>query len=171
MINSYNNSRDRSIKIAPAEVRTLNVDYLWVLLYGDSDTIRKRHEPLPNDTMLRIPVQDFVRQGPLAQLYAKELQSGSRLADFRRPVYQIKDYKGEKVKNVWYLEKIQPITTNKYRIERVIKRRRGANGKKNCLSSGLVGLRSFIRGSPSQRNTMSALIDDEFCITLSNFAI
>ena len=52
-----------------------------------------------------------------------------RSADSKRPVYKLKDYEGEEVKGVWYPEEIQPITANEYRIERVIKRRRGANGK------------------------------------------
>ena len=89
-----------------------------------------------------------------------------RSADSRRPVYKLKDFEGEEVKGVWYPEEIQPITANEYRIERVIKRRRGANGKKNCLSSGSVGLRSLTRGLQSRLNTMSAPIDDEFFITL-----
>ena len=56
-----------------------------------------------------------------------------RSADSRRPVYKLKDYEGEEVKGVWYPEEIQPITANEYRIERVIKRRRGANGKEELF--------------------------------------
>ena len=56
-----------------------------------------------------------------------------RSADSRRPVYKLKDYEGEEVKGVWYPEEIQPITANEYRIERVITRRRGANGKEQLF--------------------------------------
>ena len=38
------------------------------------------------------------------------------------------------------------------------------------MSSGLVGLRSLTRGFPSRLNTMSALINDEFFITLPSNA-
>ena len=40
MMNSYNHSRHWSIRMAPADVRKKDQDRLWVLLYGDGDTIR-----------------------------------------------------------------------------------------------------------------------------------
>ena len=40
--------------MAPADIRKKDQDRLWVRLYGDGDTIRKRIEPLSDDTMVRI---------------------------------------------------------------------------------------------------------------------
>ena len=71
-----------------------------------------------------------------------------RSADSRRPVYKLKDYEGEKVKGVWYPEEIQPITANEYRIERMIKRRRGANGKEELFIKWLAWPEKFNSGIP-----------------------
>ena len=46
----------------------------------------------------------------------------------RRRVYKIQDYNGEPVKGVWYPEELQQITDNQYRIERVLRRRKAADG-------------------------------------------
>ena len=54
MMNSYNHSCHRSIAMAPAKVRKKDEDRVWLRHYGDGDTIRKRIEPLPDDTMVRI---------------------------------------------------------------------------------------------------------------------
>ena len=54
MMQSYNHSRHRIIGMAPADVRKRDEDRLWVRLYGDGDTIRKRTERVPDDTMVRV---------------------------------------------------------------------------------------------------------------------
>ena len=43
-------------------------------------------------------------------------------------VYKIADYNGDTVKGVWYPEELQQISQNEYRIERVLKRRKAADG-------------------------------------------
>ena len=134
IMNSYNHSRHRSIGMAPADVRKKNQDRLWVRLYGDGDTIRKRIVPLSDDTMVRINLsKTSFDKGYLRNWTQEHFKMAGRSADSRRPVYKLKDYEGEEVKVVWYPEEIQPITANKYRIERVIKRRRGANGKEEMF--------------------------------------
>ena len=106
-------------------------------------------------------------------IYATGLSSTSKwLAVWRTPdaLYINLKTEGEEVKGVWYQEEIQPITANEYRIKRVIKRRRNANCKENCLSSGSDGLINSTLGFQSRLNTMSAPIDDEFFITLPSNA-
>ena len=51
----------------------------------------------------------------------------------KRRVYKISDYIGEPVTGPWYDEELQHITNNQYRIERVIRRRTAANGRKEIL--------------------------------------
>ena len=130
LMHSYNHSRHRSIGMAPADVRKTDEDRLWVRLYGDGDTIRKRIKRVPNDTMVRVNrSKRLFEKGFMRNWSEEHFTVSGRSADSRRPVYKLKDYEGEEVKGVWYPEEIQPITENEYRIERVIKRRRGANGK------------------------------------------
>ena len=45
-----------------------------------------------------------------------------------RRVYKIADYNGDPVKGVWYPEELQQLSQNQYRIERVFKRRKAADG-------------------------------------------
>ena len=46
----------------------------------------------------------------------------------KRRVYKIADYNGDLVKGVLYPEELQQIYQNQYRIERVVKRRKAADG-------------------------------------------
>ena len=46
----------------------------------------------------------------------------------RRRVYTIADDNGEPSKGVWYPEELQQISNNQYRIERVLRRRKAADG-------------------------------------------
>ena len=128
IINSYNLSRHRGIGIAPADVRK-RTRIGSGCDYGDGDTIRKRIDPLPDETMVRINLsKTSFDKGYLRNLTQKHFIVAGRSVDSRRPVNKLKDYDREEVKGVWYPEEIKPITANEYRIERVIKRRRGARG-------------------------------------------
>ena len=122
------------IGMAPADVRKTDEDRLWVRLYGDGDTIRKRIEKVPNETMVRVNrSKSLFEKGFMRNWSEEHFTVGGRSADTKRPVYKLKDYEVKEVQGVWYPEEIQPIKANEYRIERVIKRRRGANGKPEQL--------------------------------------
>ena len=43
LVNAYNHSLHRSIGMAPADVKKQDENRLWVKLYGDGDTMLKRH--------------------------------------------------------------------------------------------------------------------------------
>ena len=51
----------------------------------------------------------------------------------KRRVYKISDYNGEPETGIWYEEELQHISDNQYRIERVIRRRTAADGRKFVL--------------------------------------
>lgn len=131
MMQSYNHSRHRTIGMAPADVQKTDENELWVRMYGDGDTIRKRINRVPDDTMVRVNRwKGEFEKGYMRNWSQEHFKVAGRSADAKRPVYKLKDDAGEEVKGAWYPEEIQPITDTEYRIERVIKRRRGANGKK-----------------------------------------
>ena len=50
-----------------------------------------------------------------------------------RPVYTLKDNRGEELRGKWYPEEIQQIRDNDYEVERVLKRRTAANGTRELF--------------------------------------
>ena len=56
------------------------------------------------------------------------------------------DYNNDEVKGSWYLEEIQEISDNQYRIDKVLSRRTLPDDTKNYSFVGKVGQTSTIRG-------------------------
>ena len=51
----------------------------------------------------------------------------------KRHIYKLVNYNDENVKGSWYPEKLQEISDNKYRIEKVLRRRTLTNGTKEIF--------------------------------------
>ena len=98
---SYNHSRHRIIGMAPADVRKSEEDRLWVRLYGDRDTIRKRLERVPDDTMVRVNRwKGAFEKGYVKNWSQEHFKVAGQATDAKRPVYKLKDDAGEEVKGV-----------------------------------------------------------------------
>ena len=131
MLQSYNHSRHRSIGMAPTDVRKQDENVIWVKFYGNGDTICKRYERVPVQTMVRVNRwKDTSEKGYMRNWSHENFKATVHSADSKQPVYKLTDEMDEEVKGVWYSEEIQPITPNEYLIERVIKRRWNAKGTK-----------------------------------------
>ena len=96
---------------------------------------RQRHAlktPIPHGAIVRISKHKGVFEKSYMPNWSKEHFNISETSEVRRGtkrrVYKIEDYNGEPVKVVWYREELQQITDNQYRIERVLRRRKAANG-------------------------------------------
>ena len=130
LVDAYNHSRHRSIGMAPADVEKKDEDRIWTRLYGDGDTHLKA--PIPDGAMVRISKNKGVFDKGYMPNWSKEHFTVSEAPGPRRGtkrrVYKIADYNGEPVKGVWYPEELQQITDNQYRIERVLRRRKAADG-------------------------------------------
>ena len=50
-----------------------------------------------------------------------------------RPVYTLNDDGGEELRGKWYPEEIQQIRDNEYEVERVLKRRKAADGTRELF--------------------------------------
>ena len=104
-------------------------------MYDDGDTLLK--PKIPKGSMVRLNKEKGVfDKGYLPNLSKKHLQvkdvtEAKRWA--KRPVYNLEDYSGEEVKGSWYPEKLQKITNNQYRIEKVLRRRTTSDGHKEKL--------------------------------------
>lgn len=141
IVSSYNHSRHRTIGMAPADVHKKDETRLWARMYGDGDTEMKRATAvLAPGTMVRISKQKGVFEKGYLPNWSKEHftvseaaagRKGSRLRSsghVARRVYKIRDYNDEDVKGAFYPEELQHITDNQYRIERVIRKRKAADG-------------------------------------------
>ena len=129
LVDAYNASRHRSIGMAPADMEKHHEDRIWTRLYRDSNTHLK--PPMPRGAMVHISKNKGVFDKGYMPNWSKEHFTVDEAPSPRRGnrcrVYKIADYNGEPVKGVWYPEKLQQITDNQYRIERVIKRRKAAD--------------------------------------------
>ena len=116
--------------MALADVKNKDENKLWARLNGDGDTHLK--PPLPHGAMVRISKHKGVFDKGYMPNWSKEHFNISEAPQVkrgtRRRVYKIQDYNGEPVKGFWYPEELQQITDNQYRIERVLRRRKAANG-------------------------------------------
>ena len=55
IVDSYNNSYHRSIRMKPSQVRRKDETVVWRRLYGDGDRNVKRIDPLKSGDTVRIP--------------------------------------------------------------------------------------------------------------------
>ena len=116
--------------MVPAVVDKRHEDTLWTRLYCDIDMHLK--PPMPRGTMVRISKNN----GALDKGYMSNWSKEHFTVDEapiphswnKRRVYEIADYNGDQVKDVWYPLKLQQISQNQYRIERVLKLRKAAHG-------------------------------------------
>ena len=125
LVNAYNDSRHRSIGMAPADVQKKEENRLWVRLYGDGDTHLKCS--ISQSVMVRASSQNTIFDKGYMPNWTKEHFTVSKALPVRRGtkrrVYNLVDYNNDEVKGSWYPEEIQEITDNQYCIEKVLRRR------------------------------------------------
>jgi transposase InsO family protein len=106
IVQAYNNSYHRTIRMAPAEVRVQDQDKLWALMYGDGNTYLKKS--IPRGAMVRISKHKGVFDKGYMPNWSKEhftiSERPTHPRGTRRVVYKIADYNGETIKGLWYPE-------------------------------------------------------------------
>ena len=116
--------------MAPADMDKRQDYTLWTRLYGDGDTHLK--PPMPRGSSVRISKNNSVFDKGYMLNWSKEHFTVDEVPIPRRRnkrrVYKIAHYNGDPVKGVWYPEELQHISQNQYRIERVLKRGKAADG-------------------------------------------
>lgn len=121
LVDGYNKSYHRSIKMAPENVSIENEVLVRKNLYGN---IQTNKQPI-------FEIGDKVRVSKLKKLFEKGyLPNWSEEIFFvkqiivRNPiVYVLEDYGGEVIDGFWYEKELQKVIVDKYWIEKVIKRR------------------------------------------------
>ena len=116
--------------MAPADVDKRHEDTLWTRLYGDGN--RNLESTMPCGLMVKIMKNKGVFDKGYMPNWSKEYFTVDEVPIPRRGnkrrVYKIADYNGDPVKGVWYPEELQQVSQNQYCIERILKRRKAADG-------------------------------------------
>ena len=135
LVDAYNNSRHRSIGMAPADVQKKDENRLWVRLFGDGDTYLKPQ--IPQGAMVRASSHKTIFDKGYMPNWTKEHFTVSQAVPPKRGtkrfVYNLVDYNDEAVKGSWYPEELQEISDNQYRIEKVLQRRTLPDGTKELF--------------------------------------
>ena len=148
MISSYNNSKHRSLGMAPSAVKTIHEVKLWNHLYGNSSTESfSKSNHIKRGQKVRISrVKGNFEKGYMPNWSEEDfIISGSNKAQNKR-LYKIEDHNGENIDGTWYKEELQPIEENEYRIEKVLR-------KRTNKSSGITELLIKWKGWPVKFNS------------------
>lgn len=128
LVNKYNNTYHRSIKMEPIEVSKENEPLVWINLYENR---------LKNKNKTKISIGDHVRisveRGPFKKSYlqgwSEEIFIVKNVIKSIPFVYKITDQAGEDIKGTFYQEELQKVTEPRtYRIEKVIRKKRNKDG-------------------------------------------
>lgn len=135
IVNSYNNSIHRSIKMKPADVRPAHETIIWRRLYEKelSKPDKKIAPPIPHGKMVRISkVKGDFEKGYMPNwseehFNVRDVNENAGL----KKVYKLADKSGENLSGSWYKEELQPISHNEYRIEKILRKRKFKEGEGN----------------------------------------
>ena len=135
ILNSYNHSIHRSIKMRPADVRKCDEPVVWRRLYGNGARgIVKRADVLKNEDDVRIPKWKGDFGKGYEPKWTEEEFKVKEAVDIQQPltVYKLVDQSGEEILGNFYkkqLQKIQP--SEEYIVEKIVKKRTNPKSKIN----------------------------------------
>ena len=141
LVDGYNNTKHRSIKMKPIDVRPAHQFNIRRHLYGKMGAKIRRKE---GTTSRRAPLKkykyaigDLVRitkarltfnRGYLPN-WSEEIFVLYNRNNFKEPLYYLRDFEGEEIKGGFYEKELQLVhEPEEYRIEKVLRRKR-VNGK------------------------------------------
>ena len=132
LVNKYNSSYHRSIKMSPKDVNNSNVPLVWINLYEG------RIQPISKENKRELIVGDTVRISLERTTFHKAYKQGWTEEIFiithkllGNPLtYKLKDQADESIKGVFYVDELQKIVEpSTYRIEKIIRKKKSSNGK------------------------------------------
>ena len=130
LVNNYNNSFHRTIKMTPNEASYKEREILFKTIYGNLNLTKSKQFQVGEK------VRKAYERKPFDKSYypnwTDEIFEISKKSKDNIPLYKIHDDKNRMSKNRFYKEQIQNIIPDTYRVEKVI-RKRIYKGKKQCL--------------------------------------
>ena len=128
LVDQYNADVHRSIGMAPKDVDVTNEAQVWHRLYGQRVQTRKRRSPLQVGDMVRLTerVKPF-KKGYLTQ-WTEEVFRIRRVLPGPVLTYKVEEFDDTPIRGTFYVQDLQKVTVDLdqlWRIEKVLKRRRG----------------------------------------------
>lgn len=130
LIDNYNNSYHRSIKMTPNQVCDENADIVREQLYPQSNHTPKWKYNVGQKC--RISKGKHVFHKGYREGWSEEIFVIRRRFTSEPVTYELEDLMGEEITGRFYEDEIQPVTKEDdgvYKVERVLKTRRNKNGK------------------------------------------
>lgn len=129
IVDAYNHSKHRVIKMKPADVNEENAMDVWERLYGDDERYRRTiHNIDEGDTVRISKAKGQFEKGYLPNWSREEFYVDKINDKFLPSMVTLKDYKGETIKGNFYEDEIQKITRDDdndvYEVEKVIQEKR-----------------------------------------------
>ena len=126
LINSYNRSYHRSIKMTPMEVTSENADQVFCNLYGTISSRPKIKMKFKKGDLMRISKLRGVFDKKYEQSFTDEVFTVMHSIPRAPPVYKLQDYDGEPIEGSFYeaeLQKVKMTDDRMFHVERILKRR------------------------------------------------
>ena len=152
LVESYNNSYHRTIKMAPNEVTKKNEERVFenVYLYGDIRPLNYKYKI--GDKVRLSNVKRVFKKGYLKK-WTLEIFEITKTIPRTPPVYKLKDFVNDEIEGVFYEEELQKVfDTGVYKINEIFDTRTNKKGKLEHL----VNFRGY---PPSHQLWVTDLID------------
>ena len=137
LVESYNSTYHRSIKMAPNQVNQANEHQVWLNLYGDTN--------LRPPQVYEFKVGDQVRIVSHRMIFRKAYEGGWSEEIFKviqriprnPPVYKLEDLMGEVLEGTFFGKELQKVTHDEdlFIVDKVLKQRRRRDGRIEYLVS------------------------------------
>lgn len=129
IVDAYNHSKHRMIKMKPADVNKENAILVWERLYGnDKRNQRTIHSIDEGDTVRISKAKGQFEKGYLPNWSREEFVVDKINDKFLPSMVTLKDYKGEEIKGNFYEDEIQKIARDSdddvYAVEKVLQQKR-----------------------------------------------
>ena len=124
LMQSYNRTWHRSIKMEPAAVTIDNQSQVWQTLYGNATTVTPKSPFKIGDTV-RISREKLHFEKGYEQNWTREIFTIHKIINRSPVVYKLKDLAGDVIEGTFYKEELQKITdSGYYSVEKVLKNRK-----------------------------------------------
>ena len=125
LVEAYNHSHHRTIRMKPVEVRGENESEVWKRMYSSPErSVKFRFKA---GDLVRVSKRRLTFEKSYLPSWSEEIFTvAERSGRQQKPVYKLKDYAGEEITGSFYEEELQKVrkTDDLYRVERVIRKRR-----------------------------------------------
>lgn len=125
LVDAYNKSFHRSIKMRPIDVSDENILQVWKTLYR-KPTLKVKPK-FKIDTHVRIARKKSMFEKGYETYFSEEIFKISKIIRRPNPVYELKDMNGEIIDGLFYEHELQPVAIDEekmYKIDKILAHRK-----------------------------------------------